>query len=61
MKVLAWCCGLTRWPPKPLYHSPSSTEQGRKNTMKGLWVKMRTGRDYSTITIMGKRDLTWGN
>jgi len=41
-------------PPKPLYHSPSSSGQGRKNMMKGFWVKIRTGRDHSPITIMGK-------
>jgi len=28
-----------------------------RNMMKSLWVKIRTGRDHSPITIMGKTDL----
>jgi len=28
-----------------LYHTPSSTGQGRKNMMKDSWVEIRTGRD----------------
>lgn len=27
-----------------LYHSPSSTRQGKKNIMKGSWLEIRTGR-----------------
>jgi len=46
-----------RCPPKALYHSSSSTGQGRVNIMKGLWVEIRTGRDHSVITIMGITDL----
>jgi len=58
--LMAPCHGLTwmhaTWPQKLLYHSPSSAEQVRKNMMKGLWVKIRTGRDHSLITVMGKTD-----
>jgi len=43
-----------------LYHSPSSAGQLRENTTKGLWGKIRTGRDHSPITIMGKTDSVWG-
>jgi len=46
--------------PKPLYHSPSSTAQGRKDMMKGSWVEISTGRDHSPITITDKRGWTWG-
>jgi len=24
--------------------------------MKGSWVKIRTGRDHSSVTVMGKTD-----
>ena len=45
------CDGLTlascQVPNKPLYHSSSSAGQGRENMMKGLWVKIRTGRSLS--------------
>jgi len=55
-------CGLVRLdarcPVKPLCHSPSSTGQGRKNTIKGSWVEITTGRDHSPVTIMGKTDST---
>jgi len=33
---------------------PSSMGQGRKNTMKGLWVEIRTGRGHSPITVTDK-------
>jgi len=49
---LAWI--NARYPPKPLYHCLSSAEQGRGNIMKGSWVKIRTGRDHSEITVMDK-------
>jgi len=49
-----------RYPPKPLYHSPSSTGQRRGNMMKGLRVGTRAGRDDSPITVMDKTDCTWG-
>jgi len=45
-----------RCPPKPLYDSPSSSGQGRKNIMKGLWAEIGTGRDHSSITIKDKTD-----
>jgi len=47
-------------PPKALYHSPSSTGQGRGNMMKGLRVEIRTGRDHSPVTATDKTDKTWG-
>jgi len=50
--VLAWL--NTRCPQKPLYHSPSSTGQGRGNMMKGSRVEMRTGREQSPISVMDK-------
>jgi len=46
-------CGGLAWldarcPPKPLYHSPSSAGQERKNTVKGSWVKIRTRRSLTS-------------
>ena len=32
-----------------------------ENITKGSWVKIRTGRDDSPITVMGKTDSTWQN
>jgi len=43
-------------PMKLLYHSPSSTRQGKENMMKGSWVEKRTGREQSPVTIMDKTD-----
>lgn len=41
---------------------PSSARHRReKNAMKGLWVKIRAGRDHSPITPMSKRDSPLGN
>jgi len=51
---LAWI--NVRCPPKLLYHSPSSTGQGRGNMMKGSRVEVGTGRDHSPITVMDKTD-----
>jgi len=52
------CFGLAwtnaRCPTKPLYHSPSSTGQGRGNMMKGSRVEIRTGRDHSPTAVMDK-------
>jgi len=56
--LINWING--RCPPKLLYHSPSSTGQGRGSMMKGSWVEIRTGRDHSPITVMGQTDGTWG-
>jgi len=54
------CFGLAwinaRCPPKLLYHSSSSAEQGRGNMMKGLRVETRTEREHSPITVTGKTD-----
>jgi len=55
---LAWI--NAKCPPKPLYHSPSSTGQGRGNMVKGSRVEIRTGRDHSPITVTDKTDSTWG-
>jgi len=55
---LAWINAT--YPPKPLYHSPSSAGQGRRNMMKGSRVETRTGRDHSPITVRDKTDWTWG-
>lgn len=46
--------------PKPLFHFPPQLDWGEK-VMEGSWVKIRTGRVHSAITITGKRDLTWEN
>jgi len=51
---MAWI--NARCPPKPLYHSPSSTGQRRGNMMKGSWIEIRTGRDHSTMAITNKTD-----
>jgi len=29
--------------------------------IKGSWVEIRTRRDHSPITVMGKTDWTWRN
>jgi len=58
--VLNKCFGVAwinaRCPPKPLYHCPSSTGQGRGNMMKGSRVEIRRGRDHSPITVTDKTD-----
>lgn len=48
-------------PSKATLSLPSSPGQERENIMKGSWVKIRTGRDHSPVTAMGKTDLAWGN
>jgi len=48
---LAWINATC--PPKLLYHSPSWAAQGRGNIMTGSWIKTRTGRDHSPVTVMG--------
>jgi len=48
-------------PTKAALSFPSSAGQGRENTMKGSWVKIRTGRDHSPITATGKTDSTQAN
>ena len=59
------CAGLTlaghQIPTKATPSLTSSAGQGRENITTGSWVKIRTGRDHSAITIMGKTDSTWGN
>jgi len=39
---------------------PPSAGQWRANIMKASWVEIRTGRDHSPVTIMGKTDSAWG-
>jgi len=34
---------------------------GERNTVKDLWVEIRTERDRSPITVTGKTDSIWGN
>lgn len=62
---LASCGGLmlpgNQVPTKAIPSLPSSAGQGRKNTTKNLWVEIRTGRDHSPSTAMGKLDAKWGN
>jgi len=62
--IVALCGGLTlagcQVPPKPLYPSPFSAGQGRGNIMKSSWVKIRTWRNLSAITITGKTGSAWG-
>jgi len=41
--------------------SPILAWTGDKKYNERLVVKVRTGKDHSQITIMGKTDLTWGN
>lgn len=47
-------------PAMPFYHFPQ-LDKGKKNTTKSLWVKIRTERDHSATTIMGKTDLNQVN
>jgi len=53
---MAWI--NSRCPPKPLYHSPSSTGWGRGNMMKDSRVERRAGRDHSPVTVTDKTGLT---
>jgi len=47
-------------PAEAALSHPSSAGQGRQNIMKSSWFKLRTGRDHSPVTIMGKTDSAWG-
>lgn len=38
----------------------TSQVDGKEKTMKDSGVEIRTGRDHSPNTIMGKPDSTWG-
>lgn len=40
---------------------PSSDGHRRENVMKGSWIKIRTWRDHSPLTVIGKTDSTQGN
>jgi len=48
-------------PTKAALSLPCSAGQGKEDITKGSWVKRRTARDHSAITIMGKTDSMWGN
>lgn len=50
----------TRCPPKLLLSSLYSAGQGRKNKTKVSWIKVRTGKDHSPVTIKGKTASVWG-
>jgi len=41
--------------------TPLYLDKGEKNTKKILWVKIRTVRDHSPITVTSKIGSTWGN
>lgn len=45
-------------PAKASLSLPSPAGQGRGNIMKGSRVKVRTGRDQSPLTVLGKTNLT---
>ena len=55
--TLAGCQVPTKASPSLL----SAAGQGRENVTKGLWVKIRLGRDHSPVTVAGKTDMTGGN
>jgi len=59
------CGGLTlarrQVPTKVPLSLPFSAGQGRKHTMKGSQVKIRTRKVHSPIAVRGKTDLIWGN
>ena len=46
--------------PKAALSLHSSAGQGRENTTKGSWVKIRAGGGHSAVTVMGKTDSAWG-
>lgn len=46
-------------PPKLLYHCPPQLGKGAKRKQKSH--ESRAGRNHLPMTIMGKRDSTWGN
>jgi len=48
-------------PTKAALSLSSSSGQERENITKGSWVKIRTGRDHSPITVTNKTDSTWGS
>ena len=58
---LSWFSLAGQAPTKATLSLPSSAWQGRKNKKKSSWLKIRTGRDHSPITVTGKTDLTWGD
>jgi len=57
------CSGLAlaghQVPTKAALSFPCSAGQGRENTTKGSWVKLRAGGDHSPITATGKTGSTW--
>lgn len=55
--TLAGCQVLT----KAALLCPSSAGQERENITKGSWVEVRTGKGHSSITVIDKTDLAWGN
>jgi len=39
---------------------PQVDKEGKKNTTKGSWVEIRTGKDHSPVTLMDKTGSTQG-
>lgn len=46
---------------KTAYHCPPQLDKGEESKKKGSWGKIRTGKDHSAATIMGKADSARGN
>lgn len=62
----AWSEGLDLlWQDARCHQSrfitPLLSYMGRENTVKGLWVKIRTGSDHSPDTLMDEIDLSEGS
>lgn len=47
-------------PTKAALSLSSGAGEGRENIMKESWAEIRTRRDHSPITIIGKTDSTSG-
>jgi len=54
--VLWFSLDKCQLPTKAVPSLAPPAEKGRKNMMNGLWVKIRTGRDHSPITITDNTD-----
>lgn len=55
--TLARCLMAT----KLLCHSPPHLVNGENTSQKACMGEIITGRNYSLLTVLGKRDFTWGN
>lgn len=60
MSVVGWPWLVTRCPPKLLCNSPSQLDRGQKIEQASR-IEIRTRRDHSPTTVIGKTDSTLGS